>query len=344
MRQISKVLVPGLFILAVIASLGRAAAPPTATAAFLFRSGSTVVGRALALQTGDTLLLVEDNNHRLVITDRRGDIKKQIGSIGEGPGEFYYPGDLVRSKTGMLYVFEVHNRRIQIFDPSGRPLTSFKVHPEPTGMAVNSKGQILLGQPAAGALISIYSPEGHKIGMLGDLRSVSDFYGPSVAVLNRKAQAAINRINIACDDSDSVYVSFLGAPFWQKYSADGKLLFQRKIEFPDAERAMAEFATLKAHSTVKFDEDESAIPYVTTGMTIDSLNRVIFAVSWERGWIVTAHLDGNGSAAFALQDPHLQVRSLSPDIYGKVLAIGAKPGHNNEIYSILIPGTANGRR
>lgn len=342
MKKASKVLLVGAAVAALIVSTGRTAVPPTATAAFLFRSGSTVVGRVL--QSAGTLLLVEDNNHRLVITDRRGDIKKQIGSIGESAGEFYYPGDLVQSKTGNLYVLEVRNQRIQILDPSGTSLTSFKVRPEPTGMAVNSKGQVLLGQPAAGALISVYSPEGRRVGMFGDLHSASDFYGPSVASFNRKARAAINRINIACDDSDNVYVSFLGAPFWQKYSADGKLLFQRPIEFPDAARAMAEFATLKAHNTVRFDEDESAIPYVTTGMTVDNLNRVVFSVFWDRGWMVTANLDGSSGSAFALQNPHLQIRSLSPDTDGNFLAVGANPGHNNEIYSISIPGTASGTR
>lgn len=309
---------------------------PSAPVTLLFRSGSTVVGRVLELD--GNLMVVEDNNHRIAITDPRGTIKGQIGSIGQGPDELYYPDDLVRAKNGNLYVLEIRNRRIQIFDSHGHSLKTFHIEPEPTGMAVDSKGQLFLGQPGTGTLVSVYSADGHRIRSFGELRSVSDFYGTKLSPLNRAARQAINRIHIACDDADNVYVSFLGAPFWQKYSLDGRLLFERRIEFPDMERAITEFASnLKAHSTVKYDEDQSAIPYITTGMTIDGLHRLVFSVRWDRTWIVASNLFGTGEEWFPLEDPDLQIRTLSADGASHVLAIGAKPGHNNEVYSIAVP-------
>lgn len=309
---------------------------PSALVTLLFRSGSTVVGRVLELN--GNLMVVEDNNHRIAITDPRGNIKGQIGSIGQGSDELYYPDDLVRAKNGNLYVLEVRNRRIQIFDPQGHSLKIFHVEPEPTGMAVDSKGQLLLGQPGTGTLVSVYSADGYRVRSFGELRSVSDFYGTKLSSLNRSAREAINRIHIVCDDSDNIYVSFLGAPFWQKFSPEGKLLFERRIEFPDTERAIAEFASnLKAHSTVKYDEDQSAIPYITTGMTIDGSDRLVFSVRWDRSWIVVSNLLGTREEWFPLEESDLQIRTLSAHGASHVLAIGAKPGHNNEVYSIAVP-------
>ena len=302
----------------------------------LFRSGSTVVNRVL--ESHGDLFVVEDNNHRIVVTDRRGNVKSQIGSIGQGPGELYYPGDLVEAPNGNLYVLEVRNRRVQIFDQSGQSLGMFEVQPEATGMAVDSKGRILLGQPANGNLVTVYSADGHRISQFGSLRRFSEFYGPKSQPLDRAGRAAINRVHIACDDSDNVYVAFLGAPFWQKYSPTGKLLLERRVDFPDAQRAITEFASnFNAHSTVKFDEDRSAIPYITTGMTIDGTKRLVFSVRWDKSWIVSSNLDGTTSRAFPLEEPNLQVRTLSADGEHRVFAIGAKPGHNNEVYSIEIP-------
>jgi DNA-binding beta-propeller fold protein YncE len=309
---------------------------PAARVSMLFRSGSTVVNRVLEFQ--GNLLIVEDNNHRIVVTDRRGNIKRQIGSIGQGPGELYYPGDLVQAKNGNLYVFEVRNRRVQMFDQSGKSLAMFQVQPEPTGMAVDSKGRILLGQPANGNLVTVYSPEGHRISQFGDLRRFSDFYGPKAQPLDRFGREAINRIHIVCDDSDNIYVAFLGAPFWQKYSPDGQLLLEHRVDFPDAQRTITEFVSnFNAHSTVKFDEDRSAIPYITTGMTIDGAQTLVFSVRWDTSWMVSSNLDGTISRAFPLEEPKLQIRTLSADGEHHVFAIGAKPGHNNEIYSIEIP-------
>jgi hypothetical protein len=335
MRTGRRVLLSVSVLAGVLACVGQSVGP-AAQVTFLFRSGSTVVGRVEKFD--GNLLVVEDNNHRIVIADRHGDVKGQIGSIGQAPGDLYYPGDLVRGKNGNLYVLEVRNRRIQIFDPAGHSLKTFHVNSEPTGMAVDSRGQVLLGQPASGALISVYSPDGRRVRTFGDLRLVSEFYGAQLLRLNRSAREAINRVHILCDGLDNIYVSFLGAPFWQKYSPDGRLLFEHRIEFPDAQREITEFASsLKAHSTVKFDEDQSAIPYITTGMTIDGLQRLVFSVRWDRSWIVESNLDGTKERAFPLEDSDLQIRTLSSDGDSRVFAIGAKPGHNNEVYSITVP-------
>jgi hypothetical protein len=306
-----------------------------------FQSSSSVVDRILKIQSG--FILVESSNHRLAFVDEKGNLTQQIGSIGQGAGELYYPGDLVQDKAKNFYVFETRNHRIQVFDSSGKSLRTFKVEPQPYGMAITSKGELLLGQPAKGKLISAYSADGHFLRSFGDLHKASDFYGPKLKSADKAMRESINRVLITCDDSDYIYVVFLGAPFWRKYSPDGRLLFEKKIDFPDAQRIIDELSnTLKAHATVKFDEDQTSLPYITTGITVDRSNHVLFSLRWDKSWIAEASTDGASGPAFSLLDQKLIVRNIIADTDQTIFALGANIGHYNEVYKIKIPASAQG--
>ncbi len=308
-------------------------------AKLLFQSSSSVVDRIFKIQSG--FILVESSNHRLAFVDEKGNLQHQIGSIGQGVGELYYPGDLVQDNAKNFYVFETRNHRIQVFDSSGKSLRVFKVEPQPYGMAITSKGELLLGQPAKGKLISVYSTEGLFLRSFGDLRKASDFYGPKLQSADKTMRESINRILITCDDSDNIYVVFLGAPFWRKYSPDGQLIFEKKIDFPDAQRSIDELSnTLKAHATVKFDEDQTAVPYITTGIAVDRSNHVLFSLRWDKSWIAEASTDGASGSAFSLVNQKLIVRNITADTDQTIFALGANIGHYNEVYKINIPASA----
>lgn len=311
---------------------------PQITAKLLFRSSSSVVDRIFKTQSG--FILVESSNHRLAFVDEKGDLKKQIGSIGQGPGELYYPGDLVQDRAKNYYVFETRNHRIQVFDSSGNSLRAFKVDPQPYGLAITSKGELLLGQPVKGKLISVYSPDGRFLKSFGDLSKASDFYGSKLRSADKTMRESINRILIACDNFDNIYVAFLGAPFWRKYSPNGQLLFEKKIAFPDTQQIIDGLSnTLKAHATVKFDEDQTAVPYITTGMALDASGHVLFSLCWDKCWIVKASTDGADGPAFSLLDQKLMIRNITTDTNQTIVALGANIGHYGEVYRINIPAS-----
>jgi hypothetical protein len=313
----------------------------SSNARLLFRSHSLVVDRVT--QVNDLLLTVEANNHRVTGVDWQGNVQWSLGSIGQDAGELYYPGDLVRDRKGYLYVLEVRNERIQIFDQARRSIGTFPVHSQPYGMAVNSKGELLLGQPANGKLISVYAPNGKLLRSFGELRRASDFYGRMLAGRDKPMRQAINRIHIACDAQDNTYVAFLAAAVWRKYDAAGQMLLESKLEFPEAAQITRDFAEkLKAHATVTFDEDESAIPYVMTGMAVDNAtHRLLFSARGDKSWFITTNFDGSSAEAFPLDDSGIMIRNVAPVTDGLgLIALGAKPGHYNEVYYIEFPRNA----
>jgi DNA-binding beta-propeller fold protein YncE len=64
------------------------------------------------------VFVADDDNHRIVVYDRDGTFLAQIGSLGQGPGQFRFPYDVgvdARSPR-RLYVADNTNHRVQAFD------------------------------------------------------------------------------------------------------------------------------------------------------------------------------------------------------------------------------------
>ncbi len=70
---------------------------------------------AVAL-TGDTLVMVDFYNHRILIESPRGSFS--IGTEGHDSGELYYPTDVDIHK-GLIYVADAYNHCVQVFDFRG---------------------------------------------------------------------------------------------------------------------------------------------------------------------------------------------------------------------------------
>ncbi|MCU1350663.1 MAG: uncharacterized protein JWO56_3693 [Acidobacteria bacterium] len=197
-----------------------------------------------------------------------------IGDIGNGPGELYYPFDLALTADDRLYVKDGGNKRIEIFGADGRYVGQLPDKPKSEGLAVNAYGEVFIGQPATGHLISVYGSSGKKLTAFGDLLTPSTVYGPPLKGKDSAYRASMNRVRIAVDDQDNVWVAFLHAPIVCKFNRNGKLLAKTTLQLPSM--SLLTEAVLQQPPPKKYmsqDMDGLPLTLVIKEIVIDHKNR-----------------------------------------------------------------------
>jgi DNA-binding beta-propeller fold protein YncE len=64
-------------------------------------------------------------HHRVEVFSLKGQHLRTIGTRGHDPGQFNFPVNLALAKNGQLYVVDMLNFRVQVFDPDGQLVTTF---------------------------------------------------------------------------------------------------------------------------------------------------------------------------------------------------------------------------
>jgi hypothetical protein len=178
----------------------------------------------------------ERARNSVLVIDEHSKVQKVIGGIGSGPGRLFRPGYLDVASDGAIYVQDGGNERIQSFDLDGRYLGGFATT-QFMGFAAGAGGEVYLGQPEKGNLITVYSRDGKVLRSFGELKTLSGVYGPEYASQNELYRHAINRVRLTVEDDGSILVSFALAPILQKYTRQGELLFERRLEGPGLARS-----------------------------------------------------------------------------------------------------------
>jgi hypothetical protein len=106
------------------------------------------------------------------------------------------------------------------------------------GFAAGTEDEIYLGQPQKGALISAYSREGKLLRSFGTLKLYSDSYGEEFKDQNEKFSNGINRVRLSVDKDGNILVSFMLIPLIQKYTRNGHLIFEQRLEGPEIDALM----------------------------------------------------------------------------------------------------------
>lgn len=273
---------------------------------------------------GDRLFASDIKRNRIVVLNRRGEIEREMGRVGSGPGQLIRPESIGVSGDGTVYVYDAYNDRIQSLGADGAYKGEFSTTPF-IGFAVSSGGEVYLGQPEKGSLVTVYSGEGKKLRSIGKLKTFSEIYGDKFTYKDELYRLGINRVNLFIDAQDNLYVSFMLAPIVQKYSPDGKLLFERRLEGERIE---------KLTEILLKDTDKI---YVTT--SIDGFQEKIITINPvvdpRTGHIYTIFIDGSiylldeGGNPLNWLEPRT-TRRFFPDtaglgVEGELLLIAFKP-------------------
>ncbi len=80
----------------------------------MFGRGKLYLPISIAVDTSDRVY-VGDYNHHISVFTSEGQFLTLFGNMGEGPGEFRYPRGLAVDVSGVVYVCDGDNNRIQLF-------------------------------------------------------------------------------------------------------------------------------------------------------------------------------------------------------------------------------------
>jgi len=181
------------------------------------------------------IYVVDRGNNRIVKFDKDGKFLKEIGGIGQGPGEFLEPVDVIIDQEGRLFVADKGNLRIQIFDPDGHFLKSFKIRSisyalDGGVLALDSQGRIYISSPTERGIITVYSPEGNELANVGHL--IPTGFG-------KRRDITWNQVYLGIDGNDNIYVLFFSYPIIRKYNRNYALVFEKDISYlPDVKASL----------------------------------------------------------------------------------------------------------
>jgi hypothetical protein len=159
-----------------------------------------------------------------VIDVKNSSYKYSIGQLGQGHVEFFNPGYL-KVTNGNMAVFEHRNRRIQLININGEYINELPDSPFPwKSFCLNSKGEIILGQPQHGMLYTVYDNMGNKMRTFGALKEPSELFGKCASEINAQYKQAVNYTVSCTDGDDNIYSVHIFAPLIEKYDRHGNLL------------------------------------------------------------------------------------------------------------------------
>jgi len=186
-----------------------------------------------------TFLILDTGTHRSLIVSTKGEVIRQIGSIGQEPGALQSPSAISLDARDEIVVLDSDNYRVQRFGRDGTFISLFPLNYYSESFAVTSNGNIVVNSPPKGAVFSIYSSSGQL------LRSGGAMLGESAGYPGHQSRqsslATMSRAIICADRAGGFYVVYTFMPLVQRYSAQGELLWQKRLSGPVIDAAAKTF-------------------------------------------------------------------------------------------------------
>ncbi len=122
---------------------------------------------------------------------------------------------------------------VTVLDPAGKTVGKFKT-PPPASVAVLNSGAVAVASPNERGLIHAYSTAGRLLNSFGAV-GVRDRFSP-------QQNRFLHRGRVLVDPAGDVYYVYHYVPLVQKFSADGRLLFEVEVrgEAVDLQQALAQ--------------------------------------------------------------------------------------------------------
>ena len=134
---------------------------------------------AVVTPAGEVFVTDGYGNNRVLHLDGTGAFIKEWGALGVGAGELSQPHSIARDSSGLLYVGERNNCRVQIFDPSGESLAEWRNLFNPWGIWITPSDDVYvcgsspklwgshsnLGNPPTDQLVAKLTTDGRITGL-----------------------------------------------------------------------------------------------------------------------------------------------------------------------------------
>ncbi len=114
----------------------------------------------ISVSTNGDIYLVDGVNHRVVVFNRKGNLKYTWGRKGVKKGEFNYPMGIDISDDESIFIADSGNHRIQIFSSTGTFLSMFSI---PTGPGEKPSDPVDVIVSRINGNVYISDNENHKI-------------------------------------------------------------------------------------------------------------------------------------------------------------------------------------
>jgi hypothetical protein len=172
--------------------------------------------------TGIGGIAISPQNKQLYAADRKG----VVFPYDQDPMTFQVAlpktdGAFAFGTQGHIYYLDSPNR-IRVADPSsGITFATFPV-PRPMSLGVLKKGEVVIAAPARGHLFHIYNQIGMLLRSFGEIKQFN--------MTDKEQNIHLNQGKILVSPSDEIYYVFKYAPFVQKFSSQGKLIAEFRVE------------------------------------------------------------------------------------------------------------------
>jgi DNA-binding beta-propeller fold protein YncE len=131
-----------------------------------------------AVEETKRIYVSDANNHQVLCFSKDGTFESARGNYGEGPGEFMFPGMVDSDSNNNLYVVDILNGRLQVFDSNGkeplRQISQWGVMPgqlfRPKGLAIDDRSFVYVSDSYTG-IIQVFDSSGNLHGILAKGKS-----------------------------------------------------------------------------------------------------------------------------------------------------------------------------
>jgi hypothetical protein len=209
----------------------------------------------IEISSKGNIFLLDHNRRAVLMVDAYGNLKEKVGEIGKGPGEFVKPINMSIDKHDNLYVLDISQSKISVFDSLNTFKHEFLLDEGDLNLAkifAYDSTFIAFNNPnPKEALIKIFNHRGDFIFEFGD---VKEFSHP--IYLKRKEE--YDKINTKLMNSielqylaDQIHILYMNRPLYQVYDFNGILLEEKEIFSTDIDNAVNEILLKQEKSFIK---------------------------------------------------------------------------------------------
>ena len=221
-----------------------------------------------------TIYITDLQDYSIKKYDREGRFLKKTGRKGQGPGEFVFPG-IVRYKNGKLYVGQIQNTGIQVFDTDLNFIKSIPLRTVPSSFRIIEEDKLAISQITSNE-IQFYDFAGKEINSFQYIKDNN---------------LMLNTVDFI-KNGESYFLCFKWKDIISKHSNSGEKIWERGIlKMGKVKTQKIQGFTLPKNvcfKTICFDNKNYL--YILGGHLSKNVNRDVYVLSQDGRWIETITL------------------------------------------------------